>query len=242
MKLLFLAAIAVFIATTLLTQSRGGILALSISVMSFFLLEKKFKVLVPFFLILFIGLMALPAKERFLTQQLNSNTHRMGAVYYYLEVVKDHPLMGIGFAIDIFDNEQIFANEKYFQRIPEKFREDHFTVLPHSMPLSILVRTGIVGLIIYLYLLSSFFYMGLKNTTRRGREGAAGLINSVLAAMVMFLVGGLFEPVFIHQLDVIFFSLLAMNAVLWKISFAGSSARGLGLGRLLPGKAVNLQQ
>ena len=45
----------------------------------------------------------------------------------------------------------------------------------------------------------------------------------------LFLVGGLFEPVFIHHLDTIFFSLLAMIAALWCSAFPDARFPGSGL-------------
>jgi O-antigen ligase len=228
-KPLAAASALVFIATTYLTQSRGGILALAASVICLFLMEKKIKILFPLLLIIGVGLMVSPIKDRFLDFQSFSNQHRIGATYYYLEVFKDHPVMGIGYAIDIFDNEMIYASAAYFERIPEVYRKDIYTGFPHSMFLSIGVRMGIVGVGLYLYLLAVFFYMGIKIALRGDDEPSRALAKTLVAAMVVFLVGGLFEPVFIHHLDTIFFSLLAMIAALWCSAFPDARFPGSGL-------------
>jgi O-antigen ligase len=228
-KLLLVVSALVFVATTFLTQSRGGILSLAASGFCLFLFEKKMKMLLPLMLILGAGLMVSPIKDRFLDIKSFSNTHRMGATYYYLEVFKDHPVMGIGYAIDIFDNEKVYASDTYFNRIPPIFRNDIFTVLPHSMFLSILVRTGAVGCGLYIYLLGVYFYMGVNIALRGDDEPSRALAKTLVAAMVVFLVGGLFEPVFIHHLDTIFFSLLAMTAALWCSAFPDARFPGSGL-------------
>lgn len=229
-KPLVVVSALVFIATTYLTQSRGGILALAASGICLFLLEKKTKILFALLLIIGVGLMVSPIKDRFLDFKSISNQHRIGATYYYLEVFKDHPVMGIGYAIDIFDNENVYASDTYFKRIPEVYRKDIYTGFPHSMFLSIGVRMGVVGVGLYLYLLAVFFYMGIKIALRGDGDPSETLAATLVAAMVMFLVGGLFEPVFIHHLDTIFFSLLAMIAALWCAAFPNARFPGSGLG------------
>ena len=212
-KILMLGSILIFIASTYLTQSRGGILSLACSFGFILFLEKRYNQILIFLLVISVLMMVSPVKKRFLTQQFASNTHRIGTIHYYLEVFKDHPLMGIGFAIDTFKNEKIYANKNYFDRIPERYRKDLYTTLPHSMFLSVLVRMGLVGFAIYLYILGVYFYMGIKVYIHENRYKKFSV--ALMGGMIVFLVGGMFEPVFIHYLDTIFFALLAMNIVLW---------------------------
>ena len=225
LKALITTAILICITTTFLTQSRGGILALVASVFCLFLLEKNLKIILPVLLIISIGLLGSPVKERFFKEKSGSNQHRLGAILYYIEVIKDHPVKGTGYAIDIFNNENVYANEKYFNRIPKKYRKDIYVIFPHNMFLSLGVRMGLVGISLYLYLLSAYFFMGIKASVQGVTNPSKALARTMVAAMVVFLVGGMFEPVFIHQLDMIFFSLMAMNTVLWKVSFAGPGHR-----------------
>jgi O-antigen ligase len=231
LKSLIATAILICITTTFLTQSRGGILALVASVFCLFLLEKNLKIILPVLLIITIGLLGSPVKERFFKEKSVSNQHRLGAILYYIEVIKDHPVKGTGYAIDIFDNEKVYANERYFNRIPKIYRKDIYVIFPHNMFLSIGVRMGLVGIGLYLYLLSAYFFMGIKTSVRGVSVSSKALARTMMASMVVFLVGGMFEPVFIHQLDMIFFSLLAMTTVLWKVSFTGTGRRDFGLGR-----------
>jgi O-antigen ligase len=230
LKQLMIAAILICITTTFLTQSRGGILALVTSVICLLLLDKNLKILLAILLIISIGLLGSPVKDRFLEKKSHSNQHRLGNFLYYVEVIKDHPVKGIGYAIDIFDNKNVYANERYFNRIPKIYRKDRYIIFPHNMFLSLGARTGLVGVGLYLYLLSAYFYMGIKASVRGVSIPSKVLARTMVAAMVAFLVGGMFEPVFIHQLDMIFFSLLAMNTVLWKVSFAGIGRRDFGPG------------
>ena len=222
-KVFMLGSILIFIATTVLTQSRGGILALTGSFVFIFFLEKKYNQILIFLLAVGVLIMFLPVKKRFSTNQLVVH-HRLGAIHYYLEVFKDHPITGIGLAIDIFKNEKIYESQNYFERIPEKFRDFH-TVLPHSMFLSILVRMGAVGLAIYFYILAIYFYIGMRIYIYEDKNNYKKFSVVLMGGMVMFLIGGMFEPVFIHYLDTIFFSLLAMNVVLWWSSPKASMRR-----------------
>ena len=211
-------AMTVFVSTTLLTQSRGGLIALGAAFFFFFLFEKKIKVLLLIVLIIGGGLMISPVKDRFIEKNSVSNQNRLGALLYYVEVFKDHYFKGIGYAIDISKNEKIYANEAYFSKIPEVYRKPLYVISPHSMFLSISVRMGIVGLGLYIYLLLMFFYMDIKISVRGSCERIRNLARTIGAAMIIFLIGGIFEPVFIHQLDMIFFSIIAMNIAMWKIS------------------------
>jgi len=222
-KWIFIGCIIIFVASTLLTQSRGGILALTCSFFGVFLLEgKNAKIFMVFFIIGILLLMS-PAKMRFLNGTFASDTHRMRIIHYYMEVFKDHPIKGIGFAIDTFKNEKIYGNQDYLDRIPEKYKSDLLPILPHSMFLSVLVRMGVVGFAVYIYMLAVYFYMGIKVYIHEDRYKKFSV--ALMAGMIMFLVGGMFEPVFIHYLDTIFFSLLAMNIVLWWSSPKASMRR-----------------
>jgi len=233
-KLFMIISILICIATIFLTQSRGGILALVASLFCLALLDRQLKIVLLILLIISIGLLGAPVKNRFFEEKLVSNQHRMGAILYYIEVIKDHPVKGIGYAIDIFDNEHVYANQRYFDRIPEIYRKDIYVIFPHNMFLSLGVRMGLVGIGLYLYLLSTYFFMGLKVSIYGVSNPSKALGRTMVAAMVAFVVGGMFEPVFIHHLDTLFFSLLAINVVLWKISFGGLGSHGSDHGRLLP--------
>lgn len=222
-KWIFIGCIIIFVASTLLTQSRGGILALTCSFFGVFVLEGKNAQIFMVFFIIGILLLMSPAKMRFLNGTFASDTHRMRIIHYYMEVFKDHPIKGIGFAIDTFKNEKIYGNQEYLDRIPEKYKSDLLPILPHSMFLSVLVRMGVVGFAVYIYMLAVYFYMEIKVYIHEDRYKKFSV--ALMGGMIMFLVGGMFEPVFIHYLDTIFFSLLAMNIVLWWSSPKASMRR-----------------
>jgi O-antigen ligase len=128
------------------------------------------------------------------------------------EVIKDYPVMGIGFGMETYGNGKYIDLEAYNKRIPEKYRGYIYTD-PHSMPFSIAVRTGLIGFVLFLYLLYTSFKMGWISI-RQGKDDQWGV--RLISALVAILVIGLFEPFFSHVPEVVFFTLLAMITIVWK--------------------------
>ena len=80
---------------------------------------------------------------------------RIGADYNNFEVIKDYPIMGIGFGMETFKNA--IDLKKYHERVPKKYREDFIYNDPHNMFFDIAVRLGVVGIIIFFYIIFSYF-------------------------------------------------------------------------------------
>ena len=137
---------------------------------------------------------------------------RLGTYCITYEVIKDYPVMGIGFGMETYGSGKHIDLLAYSKRIPEKYRVYIYTD-PHSMPFSVAVRTGLVGLVLFLYILFASFKMGWISI-RQGKDDQWGV--RLISALVAILVIGFFEPFFSHVPEVIFFTLLAMITIVWK--------------------------
>ena len=212
--ILIISIFSLFIAS-LLAQSRGTLIAMAIAIT--LLCCKNKKVLIPFIMVVLIFVANAPIKSRL----LNSSEYdiRIGLIYYSIEIIKDYPVFGTGFAIDTFRDVERIDPQKYMARIPEKYRiPPHPYLWPHNMLLSIGVRLGFAGIVLFLYVLTAAAKM-CWNLIRFGKDDFIknwGVC--ILSVFVMFCVKGLFDPVFTHFVDVIFYTILSMVTILWRLN------------------------
>ncbi len=216
-KFILLFCILIFLTVTLLTQTRSSFVAM---IFAFIVLLIRNKKTLLFFLFLFVAILFLsPIKERL--AEHGSIWHRVALAYISWEIIKDYPILGTGFGMQTFGNNNFIDKEKYNSRIPPQYRlPTKFFESPHNMLLCMAGRLGIVGLIFFLYMLLTFFVMCLK-LIRSGKNDFIrrwGLC--ILAAGTMLFIKGLFEPIFSQFIDVIFFTIFAMASILYRINQA----------------------
>lgn len=203
--------------STLLTQSRGAFLSMIVAFFVLFLDKKKIK---PTMVILaFIGIIVSvsPIKDRLLIKNFFEDDPRKGLILYSIEIIKDYPLLGTGFSIDTFRNRTLIDQEKYKSRIPEKYAKVRFW-WPHNMLLSIGIRTGIIGVFLYLSIFAKLVKMCVDMMNRKIDDYHKGWAICMLSLLVMFFINGMLQPIFIHFLDTIFYTLCAMITILWRSS------------------------
>lgn len=196
------------LAVCVMTQARSALLALFLSAAVLFFRNRK--VLLACLGILLVFSMTPSMRARF--TDMESVVARLSTYRITYQVIKDYPVMGIGFGMETYGNGKHIDLEAYSRRIPEKYRVYIYTD-PHSMPFSVAVRTGLVGFALFLYILFASFRMGWERI-RQGKDDQWG--RPLMAALVAVLTIGLFEPFFSHVPEVIFFTLLAMITVVWK--------------------------
>ena len=73
---------------------------------------------------------------------------RIGVNYLAFEVVKDHPITGVGFGMETY--RTAIDLHAYNASVPDKYKEE-IHVDPHNIVGSIAVRTGFVGLALFFY-------------------------------------------------------------------------------------------
>lgn len=198
----------VSVAASLLSQSRGTVLALAVSfvVLNF----RNVKVLVALVLLFALFLTAKPVQER-----ISTSADRIGLILYSTEIVKDYPLFGTGFSIDTFHNHHLIDPDKYKARIPERYRDVVPFLWPHNMLLSVAVRTGVLGVLLFIFLHGVLARTAWQLLRFGGDCFIRGWGQCSLSLWLMFVVKGMVEPAFFHGGDVVFYSICAMVTILW---------------------------
>ncbi|NTW44357.1 MAG: hypothetical protein HGB14_07995, partial [Anaerolineaceae bacterium] len=106
-------------AICILTQARSAILAMFLAVIV--LLFKKKKLMVACLGIVLFFMMLTPISNRF-TDMNPFIALRLDIHFITCEILKDHPITGIGYGMETYGNKQYIDLEAYQKRVPEKYR------------------------------------------------------------------------------------------------------------------------
>ena len=207
------------VALVFLVQSKGAYIALVLSLIV--LLWRNKKILLSVLVILVIVTAISPIKgrlSRLTTTEDISGNYRIEVMFTTLEIVKDYPVTGIGFGNETYGKRVDL--EMYNNRVPEKYRQSNNNIIaaPHNMFLNILVRTGFLGLALFLSILFVFVRMCLR-CVRYGEDDFVkkwGLC--IGSAFLGFFVIGMFEQMFHHVVEVVMYTILSMGTILWRIN------------------------
>jgi O-antigen ligase len=213
--LTYILLISLFLTTivTLLTQCRGTLLGLIFAL--FILFFKNKKVVIVFSLFLISVAMFTPAMNR-LPLPLNAGqptfyaNDRFFIWNTYFEMVKDHPITGIGFGMEMWKDQKLW--DQYTARVPSEWS----TIMndPHNIFVSTAVRLGVIGLVLYLYILLKFTRM-CWSTIKFGRDDdikSWGVC--IAAAFGAYLMKAMFEPALSQVPAIIYYTILAMITIL----------------------------
>ncbi|MCF8066984.1 MAG: O-antigen ligase family protein [Desulfobacterales bacterium] len=219
-KLLYFSTMVPLFAASFLTQSRADIVALVVSISV--ILAIKSKKIMALILMLLIAISILsPLSDRFLEKKRYKV--RSGLLLYSLEIIKANPLWGTGFSIDTFQNHKLIKAKQYLEKIPEEYRRHGKAFnFPHSIFLSIAIRSGLPALLLYLLILITAAVLCLRLQKYGRNSFIRQWSNTLLAALMMFIIKGAVEPAFTHLVDTIFYTILAMITILWRLNTIGS--------------------
>jgi O-antigen ligase len=200
----------------LATNAKGTILAMIVSLLLLFPKNKK----ISLFLFLFITLMILvmPIKGRFspeIMDQIRSDD-RLNILYCFGEIVKDYPVFGIGFGMQTYDDESLLR--KYNERVPIAYRQNGLVVAaPHNILMDIAVRTGVVGLLLFLYIIFAFVHMGWKIIKYGQNEFIRDWGYCFIVTFVAIFIQGLLENTLHGPPAIILFTIWGMMTILWRL-------------------------
>lgn len=200
--------------SVLLTYSRGGFLALGVAVISFFILYPPKISFIPVGIVLALVLASLAPPSYFdRILSVNELFNPSGSLYVQdlalrgrtsenlaaVEMIKEHPLFGVGLS-----NFSLLFNEYS--------RESGLALVAteraaHNLYLEVLAETGIVGIAVFLFILSSSFkslILAWRTFQKTNHKDYAGLT----AGFAMGLLGYLIAAFFIHNAYPRYFYLL----------------------------------
>jgi hypothetical protein len=206
-----------------LTHARATLLALFLAAIILFFNNKK--VLLGCLGIVLIFAVLTPMKDRFALAD-PSNKLRLASYYMNYEIIKDYPVLGMGFGMETYGNSMFIDLDTYKKRIPERYRGDLLSD-PHSMLFSVAVRTGLIGLGLFFIILLMPFRMAWSAIRQGNGEWGDDWMRYLISAWVAVLVIGFFEPFFSHFAEIVFYTLLAMLTIVWKKDLARKYERAL---------------
>lgn len=132
-----------------------------------------------------------------------SNAIRRDIYHYSFELVRSHPLLGIGLG-----EFQKTVGDISISNVGFQLYGLSYALHPHNLFLAFWLNLGLLGIISFIYLLGSFFW-------RLGRRGGDILIlSSAFAAMVAIMIHGLVDTTYFkNDLSAIFWLLLAISLI-----------------------------
>ncbi len=207
----------------LATQSRSGILALTGAV--FVVFPKRKKIIVSLFIVAVIlttGFITVTNRSdtgnllsKIMSGDMRSMRERFGMWLCYAQIIKDHPLVGVGFGMQTCYDEKLLI--EYNQRVDEKYRVTHLYGAPHNMMIDTAARVGLAGLAIFFYALFAFLRMGW-HLIRNGRnEFSKDWSLCMIGAFVAVFIQGMFENTLSGPPAVILYVIFAMMTILWRM-------------------------
>jgi O-antigen ligase len=214
-KILLTSSLLIMTITTLLTQSKGSLLGLIAALVILCFHNKKNII---FIILAILIIIFMPIKERItadnFTKDIRTKMNRLT-----IEVIKDYPIAGIGFGMEIYGNKDLVPLERYNSKLPPEFQQQSQMVgSPHNTILDITVRTGVVGLVLFLYILITSLWMLWRTLKLKQGEYFKSWAICFFACFVSFMIPALFAETAFGPRVIVFYTMLAMITILWNLA------------------------
>jgi O-antigen ligase len=209
---IFMTAIA-----TLATQTRGTLLAMITALLLLVLKNKKITIIFCLFLAIFLAI--LPVRNILTPQAIIykiAEDERPKYWYLFGEIVRDYPVTGIGFGMQTYLDEGIL--KKYREKVPAAYRAREFFNAPHNLLVDTAVRTGLIGLFLFLCIIFKYLQISWK-IIKHGKDPFIrnwGLC--FLATFVAVFIQGLFENTMGGSPAIILYTIFGLTNILWKLN------------------------
>jgi O-antigen ligase len=210
---------------TMLNQSRGATISLFVALIIMMFQKRKGAVViaVTIVMIALVTVILLPGiKDRFegnlsisaLTVDIRSKIFRLAG-----EVIKDYPVFGIGYGGEIYRNPKLIDLEKYNAALPEKYQQNNGVVKStHNMFLDVTIRTGLVGLGLFLLIFLTAFWILWDIFRRRKEDFFQSWSICLFACLSSFIILSLFGDALFGVQGTVLYVNLAMIGILWNLS------------------------
>ncbi|MFW8601941.1 O-antigen ligase family protein [Desulfobacterota bacterium M19] len=187
--------------TVFAVQSRAIMLAMPLVFVVMFWGNKKLLVI---FLITALGA-GFFTMEKFRGNPVKANySPRLTINYIAFLVFKEHPVKGIGFGINTFGNPKFIDHEAYRKKVPKSIRNPTVVISsPHNMYMSMAVRSGLPGLLMYIYILYVALKMCVKVISCKGNNFARLWGYCLGSCLILLIVYGFFDVVFLKFLEIL---------------------------------------
>jgi len=201
------------VVATIMTQARSSVLAMYLSVAMLLLPNRK--ILLGLIVAFPVVVSLTPVGDRFLSDITDNIRIRQHLLTW--EVIKDYPVTGIGFGLKQYAS--IVDLDIYKGKLSARYRDQSQNLgVPHAMLMHIVVTVGVVGLALFVWMLIVIIKM-CWHCIKNGKEAFVRDWGFCMtSSLTGFLVIGLFEPVTFHAGEVVFYAILAMATIVWRIN------------------------
>ena len=210
--LLTFCVLATFIAM-IMTQERSSLLAILFATVVCFYKNKKWMVVCIILMLLISAIFPIMDRlQLFNPKKMYTAARkniRIKIDYLTLEVIKEHPIIGIGFGLQSYSKLDL---EGYQKKIPKEYRQQRIITDPHNMVLDV----AVIGLGFFFYIIFVFFKM-CRSITKCGKDNSLKNWGICLAACFIGVCTiGLFQPIFSHMPEVVFCLIFSMTHIVWQ--------------------------
>ncbi len=213
-QLIYFFSFLILSAATLLNQSRGAIISLFVSLIIMCIYKKKSLIFITG--IIFMLLLLPGVKERI--TELGMTSVRSQMFFLSLEVIKDYPIAGVGYGGEIYGNKKLVDLEKYNAKLPEKYQQKpEIVASTHNTFLDIAVRTGLVGLALFILIILTAVWMLWDIFRQRQDTFFRSWPICLFACLTGYLIQADFNDSLYGTQGVLLYIILAMIAILWNL-------------------------
>ncbi len=200
-------------------QSRAILLAMPLVFVVMFWGNKKLLVV---FLVLALGVGLFTMKRLRGNPLKVSYSPRLTINYVAFLVFKEHPIKGIGFGINTFGNPKFIDHESYRKRVPENIRSSAVISSPHDMYMGMAIRTGLPGLLLYLYILFVSLKMCVKVVSYTNDNSVKLWGYCAGSCLTLIIIYGCFNVVFLRFIEVLLCLSFSFIAICYAMTFKES--------------------
>ena len=208
--------IAICLTATLATQSKGALIAFAVGMLSFLSFNKKKLAL----FVLACGLVTgiLQTSFHYFTPMLArlGEEPRIGIWYNYVEMIKEHPITGIGFGMQTYEDDALL--KKYNDQVPAAYRGNLLIRAPHNLFIDVAVRTGWVGLGLFLMIMISFLRMGWALMKKQQDSFISDWERCCVSSFMALLIQGMLENILSGPPAVILYVIFALATILQRMT------------------------
>ena len=201
---------------TMLNKSRGVIISLCVALLIMCLHRKKNIILIA---VAGIMIAVTPGyidriSQTGFTQDIRSKMFRLS-----WEVIKDHPIAGVGYGGEIYRNSDLVNLEKYDAGLPEKYQQKKDIVKStHNTFLDVAIRTGLVGLALFCLIILTAVWMLWDIYRRRQEEFFRSWSICLFACLASIMIINFFADALYGAQGIILYVILAMIGILWNLA------------------------
>ena len=210
---------------TLLSQTRNALLAIVLGLCVYCFKYKKAAILI--LLTICIVILFTPGlAKRFNFNRLMDN-ERMAINLTTIEIIKDYPIFGIGFGMQTYGYKEYIDLQSYLMKIPKKYQHHGTIGSPHNLLADTCVRTGLIGLGLFLFIMICYVRMGFIMIKKAEDNFIKDWGLCFLACFAGFFAQSMFGDAAFGLQAIVFYTILAMMTILWRIEPGGPDQTSL---------------